>query len=162
MSNKEFITIDNKEITKDHVYFTSSSTVYANERRVPSHSIKDLLKRCTAVCKQLKATGCKVSHKYKTRKEIADSVDQYAKELLDYNHNFDLLVSYATWITSKPLPVGTSDNEEMNTMYLHRNNCMKALYRNTVLSKVLEFAAKLATLEQELEDGDCNYSKVYF
>lgn len=162
MYNKEFIEIDNKEITKDCVYFTSSSTTYANERRVPSHSIKDLLKRCAAVCKQLKASGCKVSHKYRTRKEIADSADQYAKELLDYNHNFDLLVSYATWITSKPLPVGTSDNEEMNTMYLHRNNCMKSLYRNTVLSKVLEFAHKLDTLEQELEDGDCNYSHVYF
>jgi hypothetical protein len=158
----DIITITNKEITNDYVFFTSNSTTYANERKVPTHDIKALLKRCTSICKDLKANGCKVSHKYKTRKEIADNVTQYEKEITDYNHNFSMLVNYATWITSKPLPVGTSDNEELNTMYNFRNECMKALYRNTMISKVNEFAHKLDELEGSLQDGDCSYSSVYF
>ncbi len=156
------ININNKEITKDYVFFTSECTTYANERKVPTQDIKVLLKRCTAICKKLKESGCKVSHKYKTRKEIADNANQYEKEVTEYNHNFSMLVNYATWITSKPLPVGTSDNEELNTMYNFRNECMKALYRNTMISKVNEFARKLEELENNLQDGECPYNSVYF
>ncbi|AUR92210.1 coil containing protein [Vibrio phage 1.170.O._10N.261.52.C3] len=162
MENKNFININEKEITETYVYFTSDHTTYANERKVPTHDVKSLLKRCTKVCKQLKEKGCKVSHKYKTRKELIDNIDQYNNEVIDYNHNFGMLVNYANWITSKPLPVGTSDNEELNTMYEFRNNCMKALYRNTMLSKVTAFALKLEELEKALQDPDFSYSAVYF
>ncbi|CAM0049996.1 hypothetical protein VPHK460_0128 [Vibrio phage K460] len=162
MENQNFIKISEKEITETYVYFTSDSTTYANERKVLTHDVKSLLKRCTKVCKQLKENGCKVSHKYKTRKELTDNIDQYNKEIADYNHNFSMLVNYATWITSKPLPVGTSDNEELNTMYEFRNNCMKALYRNTMISKVADFAMKLEELEEALKDPDFSYRTVYF
>ncbi len=160
MENQNIL-IAEKEITDTRVYFSSDCTIYANERKAPTHDVKDLLKRCTKVCKVLKESGCKVSHKYKTRKLLADNIDQYTKEIEDYHHNFSMLVSWATWITSKPLPVGTADNEELKIMYNFRNKCEAAFYSNTMISKVNAFALRIEELEKDIIDG-CTYSTVYF
>ena len=158
----ETITLTEVKITNTLVIFKSSCTTYAYEVKAQQYDINDLLKRCTVLCKKLKGMGCKISHKNKTRKTLKDNIDTYEKELSEYNHNFNMLKNYAQWITSKPLPVGTSDNEELNTMYEFSNKCTSALNRSTVLSKVIDFGNRIEDLEQELEHGECSYSTIYF
>ncbi len=158
----EVIKLERVEISAKEVCFMSSHTVYVNEIKIPALDVKDLLKRCTLVCKQLKSLGCVVSHKYKTRKELKDNLAGFEKELQDYNHNWSMMQSYATWVTSKPLLTGTADNAELNSMYDFRNKVIQASNRNTLLSKALDFHIKLTNLEQQIEDEDLQYTKVCF
>lgn len=160
--NNEFIEITEKEITPNKVYFISNSTTYTNEIKHIAPDIKQLLKRCQVVCKSLKSYNVVISNKYGTRKLLKDSISSYNKEVLEYNHNFDMLCNMALWITSKPLPVGTIDNEELNEMYVFRNKVIAATYRNTLLDKVLEFENKIIELEQAIKDDDISYSKITF
>ena len=159
---QEFIKLNKVVISNDQVSFNSSCTCYANEFKVKSLNVKHLLKRFTALSKELKNNGTIVSHKYKTRKFIADNIENYNQAIILYNQQFEAMQALALLITSKPLPVGTSDNVELNQMYTHRNTCSKMLNRSTIISKVLEFEDRVNSLLQDLKDYDCNYSKVVF
>jgi hypothetical protein len=159
---QEFIKLNKVVISNSQVSFNSGCTCYANEFKVKSLNVKHLLKRFTSLSKALKNNGTIVSHKYKTRKFIADNIGEYNKAIILYNQQFEAMQALALLITSKPLLVGTSDNVELNQMYIHRNTCSKMLNRNTIISKVLEFEDRINSLLQDLEDNDCNYSKVVF
>lgn len=159
---KEFITIEHKEINDKVIFFKSNCTIYANVRKVKIYNASDLLKRCTKICKIVKGLNCKVSHKNKSRLFVKENIDLYNQEKTDYMHNYDMLKNYALWITSKPLPVGTSDNEELNTMYEFSNKINKACYRSTTFSKVNDFGNKLDEIEKLIQDGDFNYSMITF
>ncbi len=149
-------------INNDQVTFTSDHTGYANEFRVKSCNVKHLLKRFTSLTKALKENGTSISHKYKTRKFIADNIKEYNLAIIEYNNEFEAMKSLALTITSKPLPVGTIDNADLNQMYIHRNNCSAMLNRSSIISKVSEFEERVTSLQAELDSGDCNYSKVTF
>jgi shikimate kinase len=146
-------------ITEDRIKFSSNCTSYANEFRSPTYDIKEMLKRFTVITKAVKDAGGKISNKHKSRKYVADSKDLYLHEMKEYNTNFDRLFALASLITSKPLPTGTSDNQELNTMYKYRNACMKACNRNTIKSSVENFSNRLDEIEQQLKD-DNNFSGV--
>ena len=158
----EFIELKEILINDNIVKFTSDHTSYVYLTKKKLYDIKDLLKRTTELCKKVKDLGCKVSHKNKTRLFIKDNIDLYEKEKQEYLHNFGMVKCYAEWITSKPLPVGTVDNEELNTMYDFKSKISKSLYRNTVLSKVIRYGKRIEELEQMLLDGDFTYSKIVF
>ena len=159
---QEFIKLNKVIINNDQVTFTSDHTCYANEYRVKSFNIKHVLKRFTLLTKELKAQGVSISHKYKTRKFINDNIEAYNKATVEYNYNFESMQYMADLITTKPLPTGTSDNKELNAMYIYRNTCIKMLCRSGIISKAIEFESRISGLEQELKDGDCNYSKITF
>lgn len=159
---KKFIKLNKVIINNDQVTFTSDHTCYANEFRVKSFNIKHVLKRFSALTKQLKEKGISISHKYKTRKFIADNIEEYDQATIEYNHHFECMQKLAIKITNQPLPVGTVDNKDLNSMYGHRNLASKMLNLTNIISKVLEFEQRVADLEQEIRDNDCNYSKVTF
>lgn len=159
---KDFIKLEKVVINNDQVTFTSGSTSYANEFRVKSINVKHLLKRFSTLTKRLKENGTRVSHKYKTRKYVADNVNAYEVAIVEYNQHFETMVSIAKSITSKPLPVGTNDNAELNQMYIHRNKCMSMSNRSSIISKVLDFELKIDELTHALDNNDCNYSQICF
>lgn len=159
---RDFITIERKEINDNVLYFASNCTGYISIRKAKVYNPAELLKRCTKLCKQVKELGCKVSHKNKTRLFIKDNMLSYEEEKLEYFHNYDMAKSYALWITSHPLPVGTSENEELNTMYKFSHKVEKACYRDTVFNKVNEFGLKLDEIENAILEDDFNYSKIVF
>tara|TARA_R110000851_G_scaffold264328_1_gene416887 strand:+ start:70 stop:552 length:483 start_codon:yes stop_codon:yes gene_type:complete len=159
---QEFIKLNKVIINNDQVSFTSDHTCYANEFRVKSFNVTHLLKRFTALTKLLKENGTSISHKYKTRKFIADNIKEYDQAVQDYNHHFECMQKLAVKITSQPLPVGTIDNKDLNAMYGHRNLAIKMLNRSSIISKVLEFEERVTSLYQDLTVNDCNYSKVTF
>lgn len=158
----EYIKLNKVIINNDQVTFTSDHTCYANEFRVKNLDVKNLLKRFSILTKLLKTNGVIVSHKYKTRKFIADNVAEYDQAMQEYNHHFECMQKLAIKITSQPLPVGTIDNKDLNAMYGHRNLASSMLNRSSVISKVLEFEERINSLYQDLKDDDCNYSKVTF
>lgn len=157
----EYIQLEHVEINDDIIFFTSSHTTYINVRKQPFHDIKELLKRCTILCKKLKESGCTVSHKHKTRKFLQDNADQYLRDYYDYLHNYGLAKSYSEWVTSAPIPIGTSENKDIKMVYKFRNRCFEAFYGGSILSKVQDFASNLNEIENSLADG-CNFSKVCF
>lgn len=159
---KNFIKLERVVINNDQVTFTSGSTFYANEFRVKSINVKHLLKRFSTLTKRLKENGTSVSHKYKTRKYVADNVNAYEVAIVEYNQHFEAMVGIAKFITSKPLPTGTNDNAELNQMYIHRNKCMSMLNRSSIISKVLDFELKIDELTHALDNNDCNYSQICF
>lgn len=76
-------------------------------------------------------------------------------------HNYGLAKSYSEWVTSNPIPIGTSENKDLDKIYEFKNKCAIAYYGNTTLSKVQSFASNLNDIEMRLSEG-CNFSKVYF
>jgi len=154
----DIIKLERVELTANNLNVYSAHTTYLQETLPEKVDIKALLARFKTACAEAKVKGIKIHHKYKTRKFVADNAAQYEQDYAQYLAAFNATAALAKVIfVDKDLPVGTSDNEELKTMYVHRNAMAPFWYTSALFNKVYEFARRVTDFEQkvaQIENGE--------
>lgn len=151
-------------ITPNSLSVSSNCTTYLSETLPEKVDIQALMARFKQLCARARGKGIKISNKYKTRKFVADNAAQYEEEYAKYLEAFNATAALAKVIfVDKPLLVGTSDNDELHAMYVHRNGMERLWYRTTVFNKVYEFVSRVDSMERQIDFiGDGNMDMSFF
>jgi hypothetical protein len=139
-------------ITETSLNVCDSKITYLSETLPDKVDVEALLTQLETLCSVAKAKGVKIINKSKARKLAIDNAAQYEQEYAQYLEAFRDAAALAKAIfVDKPLLVGTSENEEIQALFLKKAVMGQLWHRSTAFSKMNLFKARVNALKRNVE-----------
>lgn len=158
--SKERIVMVKEIVENDAICVYNEHTMFVHKNRITFPDIHQLEKDVKRLRKTLKDSGVSLG-RTGTLKMLKEQKQQYIDMVNEYNSKFDQLVESWKKKVADGMYVGYRDDavyfEELKPLEW---SIEKMLYRNTLLSQVLDVNRKVKEIENDLKYGT-NYIKVY-
>jgi hypothetical protein len=154
MSDKEYLARPELDVkfkyNKVYIDVSSEHTCYLRFEKMIKLNQKDILDSYSAVIKQCREMGIKISYKNKYKQFVLDNWQAYLDAYKKYSDIFDNLLSMIPKLEDRGIHQGTSDDVYLNEVINYSYKLNDFYFRNSILYQMRGIYYELGTLENNL------------
>lgn len=139
-------------ITEKNLNVCDNTFTYLNETLPEKVNVKIFAENLEALCAEAKRHGVKIRNKGKAIRFLLEHASQYEQEYAQYLNMFNDISKLAKALfVDNPLFDNTSENKDMQALYLKRSVMKQLRNSATVFSKFNYFHARINALKRTLD-----------